>query len=255
MRSGFLNVAYEVLQEAGKPLHSKEITRIALKKGWLKTAGKTPEATMNARLIVDINNKKERSRFVKTGPSIYSINKQLTLPEIEMDMNISEEKTYRISADLTSKQKGDIAEARVAELILLYGKESLSIYKPMSDDEGIDLIVKKKGSQQIMFIQVKSRYGNNPNEVFTATTKTNSVIDNFHMAMVFCFFDTIDGDLWESLWFIPAPDFKLHANRLDGGNRLGFVAGRRRNEDNKWDSYLIDKRDLANKIIQQMSRY
>ena len=58
MSSGFLNVAYDVLLEADKPLHSKEITRIALKKGWLKTAGKTPDATMNSRLVVDINSKK-----------------------------------------------------------------------------------------------------------------------------------------------------------------------------------------------------
>ena len=35
---------------------------------------------------------------------------------------------------------------------------------------------------------------------------------------------------------------------------LGFVAGRKRNESNKWDQFLIDKRDLANTIISQMKR-
>ena len=33
---------------------------------------------------------------------------------------------------------------------------------------------------------------------------------------------------------------------------LGFVAGRKRKESNKWDKYLIDKRDLADQIIYQM---
>lgn len=38
----FKGIAYEILKEAGKPLHTNEITQIALKRGWLKTAGKTP---------------------------------------------------------------------------------------------------------------------------------------------------------------------------------------------------------------------
>ena len=63
--NSFKDIAYEILKESKKPLHSKELTAIALKRGWLKTAGKTPEATMNAQLVVDINAKKEKSRFMK----------------------------------------------------------------------------------------------------------------------------------------------------------------------------------------------
>jgi hypothetical protein len=44
------------------------------------------------------------------------------------------------------------------------------------------------------------------------------------------------------------------ANKLQSGKTLGFVAGRRKKDSNKWDKYLIDKRDLANAIIGQMSR-
>jgi len=80
--NSFKDIAYQILKEAGKPLHSKEITKIALNRGWLKTAGKTPEATMNAQLIVDINSKKEKSRFIKTGPSIFGLNKNFKEPKI-----------------------------------------------------------------------------------------------------------------------------------------------------------------------------
>jgi len=45
-----------------------------------------------------------------------------------------------------------------------------------------------------------------------------------------------------------------HANQLSKGKMLGLVAGRKRKESNKWDSYIIDKRDLANQIIAQMKR-
>jgi len=249
--NSFKDIAYQILKEAGKPLHSKEITKIALERGWLKTAGKTPEATMNAQLIVDINNKKDKSRFIKVGPSIFSLNPNF---KSVSERKTKEEKIYKISKDISTKQKGDIAEARIAELITLYGDKTLSCYKPISDDEGIDLIVKEKGSFKIMYLQIKSRFGDNPDAIFTATTKSSGIIDNYSMAVVFCFFDTEEGDLWDYLWFVPAPDFINKANRLDSGRLLGFVAGRKKKESNKWDQYLIDKRDLANKIIEQMKR-
>ena len=55
--ASFKEIAGQILEEGGGPMHSKNITKIALDKGWLKTAGKTPEATMYAQLIVDINTK------------------------------------------------------------------------------------------------------------------------------------------------------------------------------------------------------
>ena len=130
----------------------------------------------------------------------------------------------------------------------------MACYKPISDDEGIDLIVKERNSLKMIYIQVKSRFGDNPDSAFTATVKASSVSDNYSMVLVFCFFDTEQGDLWDYLWLVPAPDFLKMANKLMGGENLGFVAGRQRKEGNKWDKYLIDRRDLANEIIAQLKR-
>ncbi|HAT9397970.1 HTH domain-containing protein [Legionella pneumophila] len=248
----FKDIAYQILKECRKPLHSTKITEIALKNGWLKTAGKTPHATMNAQLIVDINTKKEVSRFKKVAPSIFALNEIINS---ESSVIAKPDKIYNISPNISSRQKGDIAEARIAELITLYGDTSLSCYKPISDDEGIDLIVKQKGSLKSMYIQVKSRYGDNPSEVFVSKIKTCNAIENHSMAFVFCLFDTEKGDVWDYVWFIPAPAFIKHAHRLDEGRMLGFVAGRNKKESNKWDEYLIDKRDLANQIISAMKLY
>ncbi len=35
--NSFKDIAYQILEEAGKPLHSKEITKIASERGWLRT--------------------------------------------------------------------------------------------------------------------------------------------------------------------------------------------------------------------------
>lgn len=248
----FKSIAWQILKEAGKPLHSKEITKRALERGLL-SEGKTPEATMNAQLVVDINTKKDKSRFVKTAPSTFAINPDLAESPQKIEKEEKVEKRYEISKNISTKQKGDIAEARIAELVTLYGETSLSCYKPISDDEGIDLIVKQKGNLNTMYIQIKSRFGS-PEGIYTATVKAESIVDNYSVAVVFCFFDTDQGDVWDYVWFVPAPDFLKRANSLDNGKRLGFVAGRNRRESNKWDQYLIDKRNLAGAILKQMKR-
>jgi len=179
---------------------------------------------------------------------------QLILASKKKSKQVVREKKYTISKKISSKQKGDIAEARVAELVTLYGETSLSCYKPISDDEGIDLIVKEKGSLKTMYIQIKSRFGDNPDSIYTATVKASTVLDHYSMGVIFCFFDTEQGDIWDYLWFVPAPDFLKMSNKLQGGKMLGFVAGRKKKESNKWDEYLIDKRDLASAISNQMKR-
>jgi HJR/Mrr/RecB family endonuclease len=57
----FKDAAYEILKEAGKPLHYSEITDLAQQKGILDTTGQTPHATMGALLYTDTL--KENSRF------------------------------------------------------------------------------------------------------------------------------------------------------------------------------------------------
>lgn len=253
--NSFKDIAFQILKEAGKPLHSKEITKIALERGWLKTAGKTPEATMNAQLVVDINSKKEKSRFTKAGPSIFGLNESFNVVEKVAIKKV--DKVWNISENISSKQKGDIAEARIAELISLYGDTALSCYRPISDDEGIDLIVKEKGSLKTVYIQIKSRFGETVGGPFVAHVKKKSITEHYSRVVVFCFFDTEEGDLWDFLWVVPAPDFIKNApliNNSKYGPMYSFVSGRNRRETDKWDGYLIDKRDLANQIIAQMRK-
>lgn len=252
----FKDIAYQILKEAGKPLHSKEITKIAISRGWLKTAGKTPEATMNAQLVVDINSKKEKSRFEKIAPSIFRLNKNFIVPKIR-EIKKVEETLYKISKQIRSGQKGQIAEARIAELIMLYGGEHLSCYKPISDDEGIDLIVKERNSFKSIYLQIKSNFGSKYKTPFVTNMKVSNVKEHYASFMVFCFFDEDEGDLWNFLWFIPTPEFVRQAGIVKTkkrGDLYNFVAGRSRKESNKWENYLIDKRDLANQIIAQMKR-
>ena len=65
----FKTSAITILTEAGKPLHYREITRLALDKGLLETTGATPEASMNAQIVMDIKHNGRLSPFIKTAGS------------------------------------------------------------------------------------------------------------------------------------------------------------------------------------------
>ena len=61
----FTEVAVKVLQEAGHPLHYKEITERAIKNGILITKGLTPALTMVSCLGTDIRKNEGNSLFVR----------------------------------------------------------------------------------------------------------------------------------------------------------------------------------------------
>jgi len=60
-----LDATARVLAEAGEPLNCKTIVERALAKGYWKTGGKTPQATVYAAIIREIAKKGDASRFAK----------------------------------------------------------------------------------------------------------------------------------------------------------------------------------------------
>lgn len=67
------SAAIEVLQEAGTPLHAKEITSRIIEKGLWKTDGKTPDATVGAALYTDIKKYSDASAFVLVAPQVFGL--------------------------------------------------------------------------------------------------------------------------------------------------------------------------------------
>jgi hypothetical protein len=72
----FKAAAREVLREVGHPLHYTDITIFALESGYLKSAGRTPQNTMRARLSVDVRDNPE-TPFVQTAPGVYGLKETL----------------------------------------------------------------------------------------------------------------------------------------------------------------------------------
>jgi hypothetical protein len=68
----FKAAARLVLQEVGHPLHYGDITEIALESGYLRSAGRTPQNTMRARISVDVRDN-PKSPFSQTAPGVYGL--------------------------------------------------------------------------------------------------------------------------------------------------------------------------------------
>lgn len=68
----------EVLATSDKPMHARDITTVLLSQGLWSTKGKTPEATVSARLYTDIKRKGSVSAFVQAGKNTFALNVERT---------------------------------------------------------------------------------------------------------------------------------------------------------------------------------
>jgi len=78
----FLEAAIELLRQAGRPLHFKELTERAIAQKLLDHLGRTPELTMQARLAQETK-KGHMTLLVREKPGVFGLRqyeKPRTLP-------------------------------------------------------------------------------------------------------------------------------------------------------------------------------
>jgi restriction system protein len=162
----FLDAAERVLREIGKghPMHYAEITREALQHGWLTTTGNTPDATMYASIITDVNRRKAAglvSRFVRPGPGMVALaeHKDPALVDRIEEHNASVRK--QVLEHLLSMPPTDLEEL-VGHLMAEMGFVEINVTPP-SRDGGVDargVLVVADAIRIQMAVQVK-RWRNN----------------------------------------------------------------------------------------------
>ncbi len=96
----FTEAAAEVLRLAGKPLHYKEITELAIEKNLLSHVGKSPEVTMGARLAALLKKEDKTNPIVRVKPGVFALRewdgkrgkkgKSEPVAEAEVDAEVSD---------------------------------------------------------------------------------------------------------------------------------------------------------------------
>jgi restriction system protein len=95
----FADATALILGEVGTPLHYRDITEQALERNLIQTEGKTPQASLNAILAVDIKQKGESSRFIRVKPGIFGLRSwgmEQTLPTLLVTQNEDSDRRVKI---------------------------------------------------------------------------------------------------------------------------------------------------------------
>ncbi|MCK9522856.1 MAG: HTH domain-containing protein [Proteobacteria bacterium] len=78
-----ISAAIQVLKKSGSPLHAKDVAERMIAEGLWKTKGKTPAATVGARLYMDIKRNGDASCFEQVGPQIFALRDAAVSSSIE----------------------------------------------------------------------------------------------------------------------------------------------------------------------------
>src|SRR5690606_21903431 len=95
---------------------------------------------------------------IKNGEVYITTQKTQKVKSVDLSKTTDKEEKLIDISNIPSGAKGNIVEDRIKELILLLGQGVLNVYKPVIDNEGIDLVTLKNGQFHPIFLQVKSRY-------------------------------------------------------------------------------------------------
>lgn len=138
----FTECARMVLEEFGgdKPMHYRDITAKALEKGWLVTSGKTPEASMYAQIITEIQRREkrgERPRFVQHGRGYVGLSQWM---ERGLAYQIEQHnlKVRKALGELLRRMTAGEFEELIAQLLAVMGFETVEVTR-ISGDGGIDV--------------------------------------------------------------------------------------------------------------------
>ena len=122
-----LKAVEQILRESGKPLHTNAITERILESGLWTSQGTTPERTVYARLHTDIRENGEKSLFVRTAPSTFSLRQNQYSETYDPSGNRSKEE--EICGSVLSQSFLDAAE----KVLKQFGNKNPMHYAEITD--------------------------------------------------------------------------------------------------------------------------
>jgi hypothetical protein len=201
----FKNAAIEILKEFKVPMHYKVITKRAIEKGILISDGKTPDASMNAQLITEVNALGESATFIKTASATFALNPNRPPEEksILSNNNKSDEENK-----VGGGYIGKAGEHFVTCELLLRGFNA-SI---MSVDVGMDIIA--TNNNKLFSLQVKTS-SLHANDTYIFDMR-KVALERDYAGNVFYVFVMIHDEINKSALVLPAykVDELIHSNAI-----------------------------------------
>jgi len=129
MTMGVKTAAIQVLQQSGTAMHAKDIAEQIMAAGLWQSGGKTPEATVSARLYSDIKSNGDKSFFVKVGPQTFALRDSAEIPSSTVPVSAAVQDAPKPSAANAGFSFTDCAEKVLEE----FGGKKPMHYKEITE--------------------------------------------------------------------------------------------------------------------------
>jgi len=118
----------KVLGEVNQPMHYSEISEQILARGYYKTAGATPAATVNAQIAASIKHDGDLSPYMKVGRGTYTLRRKI--PFLSATPTPLSAHSERVDAQLEAEIEAEIEEAEsVIRCFGMYWQRDLVLWK------------------------------------------------------------------------------------------------------------------------------
>ncbi|MDX1718605.1 MAG: hypothetical protein R3353_00450 [Salegentibacter mishustinae] len=154
---------------------------------------------------------------------------------------------------LSSQAKGNIAEDRVKEIILLNSQGLLNVYRPVIDTRGIDMIVLKEGVFLPIYIQVKSRFQVKKKDQLILTIAKNTFKQHHANYLVGISYEPDSAEIGEDILFMPSKKVIEMASTVqnNGKEYYRIQVTYSKAKSSKYKKYFMSKQDFVESLLEK----
>lgn len=183
----------------------------------------------------------------------------LSFKDKSQETPLKEAETLLDISGLSTQARGDVVEDRVKELIVLQGQGLLSVYRPVTDTQGVDLVVTKAGMFQPIFLQIKGRFNVEKRGYFLMDINKKTFTSHHSYFVIGAYFNPQKLEIDENVLLVPSLDVeKGPVVKSARGESLRIQNHLSPDSQGRWAPFLIKKTDLANKLLEkfeEMAKY
>ena len=155
-----LDSVYLLLQESASPMRPKELAAALIQWGMWQSQGKTPDATVGARIYEDIKKHGNQSRFIKAAEGLFALN-----PNVKIELSDSGEKAGKaVKRKQPEKSAGSYSFSDCAEKVLLHFSGNAPMHYRDITSKALEFGVAQDGRADSRGQHVRANPDRNPEE-------------------------------------------------------------------------------------------
>ncbi len=151
---------------------------------------------------------------------------------------------------LTATQRGTAGEQLFAACVTLSSAGDLELFKPLTDDDHIDVTAGRRGKVPALAIQVKTALSLDRKRLAVARMAFPDGRPREHPAFVYAIVHVAEASV-ETAWIVPSADFNRLTYRGAGsrgkGIELQFMASPSRPD--RWSAFRCERMDLGPRLV------